>query len=77
MPGEKNKNVQIVMNPNAPTLFVDNLSVSRRLDGMCLVQFLVSLPQGMFEQCKIMVHENNLKTMTEVLLKNLDAGPKQ
>lgn len=49
------------------TLFVDNLLMSTRQDGMHLIQFYVSLPDGWSEQTRIMVADSHLKAMLTVL----------
>ena len=49
------------------TLFVDNLSISSRKDGMHLIRFFTSLPEGWSEQARLLISDTHLKRMLDVL----------
>ena len=58
---------QILPSGDLRTLFVDNLQVSTRNDGMHLVQLFASLPDGWSEQARLLISDAHLKSMLEVL----------
>ena len=57
------------------TLFVDNLMMSTRQDGMHLIQFFASLPDGWTEQTRVMVSDESLKNMLSVLTSKCTSWP--
>ena len=66
----------ILPDGNLRTLFVDNLTVSTRKDGMHLVQFFTSLPEGWSEQVRLLVADVDLKRMLDVLTSQCTSWPK-
>lgn len=64
---KKTKSTDILCNPKLPVLFVDNLNVGRRGDGVYLLRLLSELPEGLVEQGKIVITENRLKVMIDLI----------
>ena len=64
---EETPALEIVLNENLPALSVDNLHVSARGDGFVLLRFLVHLPEGLTEQTRLVVHQENLTQMIDLL----------
>jgi hypothetical protein len=76
MPDQKDKKImEIITNNMIPTLFVDNLAISKRSDGIYLLRFTTSLPEGLQEQVRMMVPQENMKNMLDVLCRHCDHYP--
>jgi len=72
---KKKKILEIRINENLPTLFVDNLVISARSDGLNLVRFTTSLPEGLKEEARLLIPMENLKRMLDVLCKQCNYFP--
>jgi len=76
MPKEKDKpTIRIHSNEELPILFVDNLVVTERNDGMYFVRFLTVLPEGLKEQSRMIIPKNSLVRMLDVLCKQCGHFP--
>jgi len=77
MPTEKEKDnyPKILRESDHRTLFVDNLTISTRQDGMHLIQFYASLPNGWSEQVRLMVSDQSLGNMLRVLTERCASWP--
>lgn len=67
--------VSINVNPELPNLWVDGLNVSAREDNIYVVRFFTSLPEGVFEQTRVITHKEKLKKFVDALSENLDYYP--
>jgi hypothetical protein len=67
---EEKKTVSIAPESQMRTLFVDSLKVDIRTDGMYLMRFFASLPEGWSEQARLMVSDAHLGGMLKVLTKH-------
>jgi len=72
---EETPALEIKMNDNLPALSVDNLHVSARGDGFVLLRFLVHLPEGLTEQARLVVQQENLEQMIELLCLQMEHYP--
>ena len=76
MPRTKQKpSEQLHTNDALPTLAVDSLTVFSRLDDMSLLRFSTSLPEGIFEQVRLLISQKDLLGMTDTLCEALDHYP--
>jgi len=65
----------ILVNNVLATVFVDNLVVATRSDGLNLVRFTTSLPEGLKEEARMIIPMETLKRMLDVLCKQCDYFP--
>ncbi|MEA2039715.1 MAG: hypothetical protein U9N82_07755 [Thermodesulfobacteriota bacterium] len=72
---KKKKIPEIPINETLPTVFVDNLMISTRSDGLNYLCFSTALPGGLKEEARMMVPMENLKRMIDVLCKQCDYFP--
>ena len=66
---------EIPINEALPTVFVDNLMISTRSDGLNYLRFSTALPEGSKEEARMMIPMENLKRMIDVLCKQCDYFP--
>lgn len=62
-------------NPTLPNLWVDNLSVAAREDGICALRFFTTLPEGIFEQVRVMTDKQKLIKFVDAICNTLDYYP--
>ena len=67
--------VQLVLDPNLKTVWIDNIFMAKRLDGVSLIRLSTHLPEGMFEQLRFMASEQSLKNLVDVICTNLNYYP--
>ena len=72
---KKKKIPEIPINETLPTVFVDNLMISARSDGLNYLRFSTALPEGLKEEARMMVPMENLKRMIDVLCKQCNYFP--
>ena len=60
----------IKSNDSLPLLYVDGISTNKRQDGVYLIKFLASLPDGLIEQVRLMVHDKAVRMIIDNLCKN-------
>ncbi len=58
-----------------PTVFVDNLMISTRSDGLNYLRFSTALPEGLKEEARMMIPMENLKRMIDILCQQCDHFP--
>jgi hypothetical protein len=71
------KELNVINNTSLPNNIIDNVSFSRRQDGLCLLRFYTNLPEGRFEQFRAFFQEQNLKEILDLLSKMLDYYPEK
>ena len=70
MPEEKKVKVaQVIVNPLLPVMHCDHVAITTRSDDLLFLRFCSLLPEGIFEQAKLMISANSLKSMIDVLCK--------
>lgn len=67
--------VQLVLDPNLKTIWIDNIFMAKRLDGVSIIRLSTHLPEGMFEQLRFMASEQSLKNFVDVICANLKYYP--
>ncbi|MBW1939514.1 MAG: hypothetical protein JRI67_12295 [Deltaproteobacteria bacterium] len=58
---KENKPLEINLNTNLNSIWADNFTIDIREDNICLIRFLTGLPEGIFEQARIMTSKEDLK----------------
>ena len=67
--------VELNFNPNISPVWIDNIDIGIREDDMCLLRLITQLPEGAFEQYKIMTNKPNLKDIINSLCSALKYYP--
>ncbi len=62
-------------NPTLPNLWVDSLNVASREDNICVLRFFSSLPEGIFEQTRVMTDNQKLKKFVDAICNTLNYYP--
>lgn len=78
MPKKEEKNVQpleLNLNPRLSTSWVDTINVGVREDNMFLLRFLTNLPEGIFEQSRVMTSKEHVIKFIDLLCSTLDYYP--
>ncbi len=65
------------VNPKIPPIWVDNLHVAMRDDNICLLRFFSSLPEGDFEQIKVITSSLKLKHFIDAFCQALNYYPEK
>jgi hypothetical protein len=74
---EAHQQIDAHLDPKLPPICVDNLNVAIREDGISLLRFLTTLPEGSYEQSKLITTTANLKNFIEALCSTLDYYPEK
>lgn len=74
---DKGKEIALNFNPGLSTPWIDMFNISMRVDGQCLVRFITELPEGAFEQSRIMTNKEHLQKFIDVLCPALDYYPEK
>jgi len=69
--------IEIHTNPNMSTLFFDALNIGVRTDGLVLLRFLMSLPEGFFEQGRFVTSRKHILSIIDVLCRQMNHYPKK
>ena len=72
---KKKKTLKLRLNENLPTVFVDNLVIATRSDGLNFLRFATALPEGLKEEARMLIPTESLKRMLDVLCKQCDYFP--
>lgn len=72
---ETPKGIELIPNHGLGTPWVDVFNVSLREDGQVLVRFFTQLPEGVFEQSRIMTNKDQLKTLVDSICDGLGHYP--
>jgi len=70
--------LKILADTSLPTLFIDNLVITSRGDGMFLIRFLAALPapEGLKEEVRMVVPRDSLEKMLDVMCNHAKYSPK-
>ena len=71
---EKEK-IPLYVNNALPNYFVDNMRISARDDGNCVISFFTGLAEGSFEQTRIITPTDRLKAFVDLICKQVDHYP--
>jgi hypothetical protein len=72
---KKNEPIELTLNPKLSTFWIDSVNISIREDHLCLIRLLINLPEGVFEQSRMMITKENLKKTIDMLCFALDYDP--
>ena len=67
--------VDLRVNSDIPILFVDNLQISTRNDGINFIKFLTLLPEELVEQVRLMIPGKALTNMIDALCQHTNYYP--
>ncbi len=67
--------LELHLNPNLSTSWIDTINIGVREDSLYLLRFLTNLPEGIFEQSRIMTSKEHLKKFIDALCSSLDYYP--
>lgn len=62
-------------NQNLQNIWIDIVNVAIREDGVCILRFFSNLPEGAFEQSRVVTNIKTLKSLADVLCSNLNYYP--
>lgn len=71
------KEMNVVVDPSASTMFADQLHINSRADGLHLLRFLVQLPEVYEEQARIVVTNERLREILTAICRHLDYYPEK
>lgn len=63
-------------NPALPSVLIDKIQTLPRGDGMCMLRFFSSVPEGSFEYTRVMVTDQLIRSFLNNTCKMLDHYPK-
>ena len=69
------KTIELHLNANLNPVWIDNINIGMREDNICFLRFLTTLPEGVFEQYRIMTSKDNLKKFIDALCSALNYYP--
>jgi len=73
---EQNKKIiELQHDSSIKNVWVDNMHLAVRDDGVCLVRLSTTLPEGIFEQVRFMTNESQLKEFIEMLCSKTNYYP--
>ena len=64
-----------ISNNNLSILYVDDLEIHRRADGFNYMVFTIGVPEGEFEQARLMIDDEHLHLIMEYLCHEMDYFP--
>ncbi|MCI5137997.1 MAG: hypothetical protein D3922_06195 [Candidatus Electrothrix sp. AR1] len=75
---KENSQEPIALHANAslPNVLIDKIQTVRRGDNLCMMRFFTALPEGAFEQSRIVVPEQLIRNFLDSTCKTFDYYPK-
>ncbi|WP_435548227.1 hypothetical protein [Desulfobacterium sp. N47] len=67
--------LELNLNPSLRTNWIDTINISVREDNLVLIRFLTNLPEGIFEQSRIMTGKEPLRKFIDLFCSSLDYYP--
>jgi hypothetical protein len=67
--------LELNLNPSLSTNWIDTFNIGVRNDNLLLIRFLTNLPEGIFEQSRILTSKENLKKFVDLVCSSLDYYP--
>jgi hypothetical protein len=71
----KEPSLALNLNPNLSTSWIDTINVGVREDNLLLIRFLTNLPEGIFEQSRVMTSKEHMKKFIDILCSSVDYYP--
>jgi hypothetical protein len=75
MKPESHTDIELNLNQKLQPIWIDDFNLNIRADNLCLIRFLTSLPEGVFEQTRVMTSKNNLKKLIDLMCSLLQYYP--
>jgi len=72
---KEQKVVELHLDANIKNVWVDNLHLAVRDDGICVVRLSTNLPEGLFEQVRFMTNKGQLEEFLEILCSTTNYYP--
>ncbi|MFT5700257.1 MAG: hypothetical protein ACI8ZB_003129 [Desulforhopalus sp.] len=72
---KENKVVEIKLDPNLKAVWVDNIHMANRDDGISCIRLSANLPEGLSEQSRFMTNVKSLKEFVEVICSTINYYP--
>lgn len=72
---EKNIVKEIRLKQNLSPIWVDNINIGIRGDGVCFLRFMTTLPEGIVEQVQLMTSREHLKKFIDSICSSLNYMP--
>lgn len=69
--------IEVHGNKNMPTCWADYFNIGVRADGMVLLRFFATLPEGVFEQARVITGQDHVKKILDTICSSLDYYPKK
>ena len=69
------KIVELHLDSSIKNVWVDNLHLAVRDDGVCVVRLSTNLPEGLFEQVRFMTNRTQLEEFIEILCSTTNFYP--
>lgn len=66
---------QILADHSLKALWADDIQLALRDDDICFIRFSTHLPEGYYEQCRIMLSKKNIEKFVEVACEVLNYYP--
>ncbi|MBW1650887.1 MAG: hypothetical protein JRJ44_09505 [Deltaproteobacteria bacterium] len=67
--------IELHLNANIKPVWIDDFDIGIREDDICFLRLVTNLPEGVFEQYKIMTNKRNLKEIINSLCSALKYYP--
>ena len=72
---EVSKPIEIRFKSDLNPIWVDNINIGMREDGISFIRFLTNLPEGIVEQVQIMTSKEHLKKFIDALCSLINYYP--
>ena len=67
--------LELILNPGLSTNWIDTINIGVREDNLLLIRFLTNLPEGLFEQSRVMTSKEHLRKFIDLFCSSLDYYP--
>lgn len=69
------KQLEVKYNESLPTIYCDSFELHKREDGMFLARFLTKVPEGIFEQSRVVLMKSDLNRIIDLFCRQADYYP--
>lgn len=69
--------IKIFNDPGLQNNWVDNMTISSRDDGICMLRFYTNLPEGSYEKVRIFASRDHLKNIAEAIGRVLEISDRE
>ena len=64
-------------NTNLPNIWIDTFHLAVRDDNVCVLRFYANLPEGQFEQARVVTTMDHLKKISDLIQTSIDIHGKE